>query len=317
MVSLHNHAHSLFLTRSLVSLCLASALWVPLRAEPADGGRNEYGVFRTVSPTRFIPLFSPEFVAPAKSGLPDSARVIGLSVKGDSRCYPLRQMWYHHIANDTVGGVDVAVTYCVMADTAVTYLRESPEERFVVSGLFGGVLALRKEGTDEIWPQIADVPVPDNPTSRTLRIGPAPLLTTLGRWKAVHPDTRVLAPVEEFQTFYEAYDQRPRGYNTNALMNETVTHQDSRLGPGEEVFGVSVGQTARAWTLETLRKAGRVESIVAGRKLTIVWDEALQTPRLEPGFDGLSMRSYWYAWCCFYPMTELENSNAAKEAVQP
>ena len=38
-------------------------------------------------------------------------RVIGLSIDGDSRAYPLNMLSRHEIVNDTVGGVPVAVTW--------------------------------------------------------------------------------------------------------------------------------------------------------------------------------------------------------------
>ena len=38
-------------------------------------------------------------------------RVIGLSIGGDHRAYPLNLLSRHEIVNDTVGGVPVAVTW--------------------------------------------------------------------------------------------------------------------------------------------------------------------------------------------------------------
>ncbi len=38
-------------------------------------------------------------------------RILGLTVNGESRAYPIRMMTYHHIANDQLGGVPVLVTF--------------------------------------------------------------------------------------------------------------------------------------------------------------------------------------------------------------
>jgi hypothetical protein len=38
-------------------------------------------------------------------------RVIGLSINGDHRAYPLKLLSRHEIVNDTVGGTLVAVTW--------------------------------------------------------------------------------------------------------------------------------------------------------------------------------------------------------------
>jgi hypothetical protein len=37
--------------------------------------------------------------------------VLGLDWRGEARAYPLSMMWFHHIANDNIGGWPVLVTY--------------------------------------------------------------------------------------------------------------------------------------------------------------------------------------------------------------
>ena len=37
--------------------------------------------------------------------------VLTVSFNGDARAYPVREMAYHHIVNDVVGGVPIAATY--------------------------------------------------------------------------------------------------------------------------------------------------------------------------------------------------------------
>ncbi len=59
----------------------------------------------------FHPLPSPGFEAAATSKLADSEMVLTVSYSGQARAYPIREMAYHHILNDVVGGVPVAVTY--------------------------------------------------------------------------------------------------------------------------------------------------------------------------------------------------------------
>ena len=41
----------------------------------------------------------------------DASYVLGIANNGEARAYPLDMMWYHHIANDTVGGEPWLVTY--------------------------------------------------------------------------------------------------------------------------------------------------------------------------------------------------------------
>ena len=41
----------------------------------------------------------------------ETERVIGVSINGDHRAYPLNMLSRHEIVNDTVGGIPVAVTW--------------------------------------------------------------------------------------------------------------------------------------------------------------------------------------------------------------
>jgi len=59
----------------------------------------------------FHPVGSPEFQAEADSKLDKSEMVLAIRFGEDARAYPISQMAYHHIVNDVVGGIPVAVTY--------------------------------------------------------------------------------------------------------------------------------------------------------------------------------------------------------------
>lgn len=60
----------------------------------------------------FVPLDDPEFVKPEEATyLAPNDLVLGLSINGEHKAYPTNLMWFHHVANDTIGGEPVAVTY--------------------------------------------------------------------------------------------------------------------------------------------------------------------------------------------------------------
>ena len=58
-------------------------------------------------------ILQPEFgnQIAAVGEMDPAERVIGLSINGDNRAYPLKLMSHHEIVNDTVGGKPVAVTW--------------------------------------------------------------------------------------------------------------------------------------------------------------------------------------------------------------
>ncbi len=49
--------------------------------------------------------------------------MIELVVRGDARAYPLQILIWHEIANDVIGGVPVAVTFCPLCNTSIAFDR--------------------------------------------------------------------------------------------------------------------------------------------------------------------------------------------------
>ena len=58
-------------------------------------------------------ILDPQFISGAEASeqMVDSERVLGVSINGDHRAYPLNLLSRHEIVNDEVGGVPVAVTW--------------------------------------------------------------------------------------------------------------------------------------------------------------------------------------------------------------
>jgi hypothetical protein len=74
------------------------------------------------------PTQEPRFVSQeeAASWLGEREPVIAISVNGTSRAYPLQILTYHEIANDVIGGVPVAGTFCPLCNSAIAFDRRIP-----------------------------------------------------------------------------------------------------------------------------------------------------------------------------------------------
>jgi uncharacterized protein DUF3179 len=81
----------------VLGLCLASAAAVMARVDYFEW--------------MFHPVAAPGFELAENIKLDPAQMVMAVSFGGDSRAYPIRAMAYHHVVNDTVGGVPVVVTY--------------------------------------------------------------------------------------------------------------------------------------------------------------------------------------------------------------
>ena len=61
---------------------------------------------------KFNPLAHPQYAAASEVKFVDPQDVVlAVSIKGDAAAYPVRQLAYHHLVQDVVGGVPLVVTY--------------------------------------------------------------------------------------------------------------------------------------------------------------------------------------------------------------
>lgn len=145
----------------------------------------------------------------------DTDRVIGITLDGQSRAYPLRFMYWHEVVNDTLGGVPVAVTYHGLCDSAVVFDRRVGGEKleFGVSGLLYNSNQLlydrRAEPKDEsLWSQLLFKPIAGPAVDRGAELKALPMtVTTWGDWLKQHPDTTILRGVNEY--FDSHYKKHP------------------------------------------------------------------------------------------------------------
>lgn len=59
----------------------------------------------------FHPVDTPQFEPESAGKLSSSEMILAVRYARDARAYPIREMAYHHILNDVVQGVPIAVTY--------------------------------------------------------------------------------------------------------------------------------------------------------------------------------------------------------------
>jgi hypothetical protein len=59
----------------------------------------------------FHPMGDPRFISADQATIDPNDMVIAVTMNGESRAYPIREMGYHHIVNDRVNGLPMVVTY--------------------------------------------------------------------------------------------------------------------------------------------------------------------------------------------------------------
>ncbi len=182
--------------------------------------------------------------------------VVGISINGDARAYPLRILTWHEIVNDVVGGVPVAVTYCPLCNAAIVFDRRV-DGRVLEFGTTGKLrrsdLVMYDRQTESWWQQFLGTAIIGELMGKELKVLPA-RLESFARFRERLPVGRVLRPPVPA---LRAYGRNPYvGYDSSTI---PFLYKGPMLGKVPAMrYVVAVGQ--QAWTLELLRGKGRIES---------------------------------------------------------
>jgi len=134
-------------------------------------------------------------------------RVIGMVIGGRARAWPLRMLDWHEVANDTLGGRSVLVTWSPLTGSARAFDREidGVAEEFGVSGLLvdGNLLMYARSDTASLWSQLAGRAVTGPAAAAGSLLADLPLtVCDWAAWRARHPDTTVPLPAPEYRKRY-------------------------------------------------------------------------------------------------------------------
>ena len=231
----------------------------------------------------------------------DDARVIEVSINGESVAYPLAIMGAHEIANDTVGGVPVAVTYCPLCDSASVVDRTLPDGEVTelgVSGLlYQSNLTMYDRTTDSLWSQAGMTAVTGPWAGRSLNHRPVRIVT-YGRFKSRHPDGQVLSALTGHDEDYDAQAEHFDLYLSSDRLYMPVDHGDV-LPPKTLGMGVAVGDYAAFVSVDAARDAPLRLDTPSGSVLVAANEAGLEL--IEAPDDVRSMQVLYFAWSAFHP----------------
>lgn len=220
---------------------------VPLE-EIESGGPQRDGI-RSLDDPPFHPA------ADLRPFLSPTEPVIGLTIGGEARAYPLRYLMFHEIANDTLGGMPVAVTYCPLCNAAIVFERRL-DGRAVEFGTTGRLrnsdLVMYDRLTETWWQQFTGEGIVGARSGERLTMLPA-RLESFENFIARAPHGTIMTP-EDFRRYgrnpyvlYDDPDGRPMLYD-----GETP----EGVPPMMRVAAVG----GEAWSLPLLREKGRIEA---------------------------------------------------------
>ena len=233
-------------------------------------------------------LDAPKFLrASAEKRIDPREPVITVEIgKAVPRAYPIRYLTWHEIVNDQVGGVPVAVTFCPLCNSALTFDRRVRGQvlRFGVTGkLRHSDMVMYDAQTQSWWQQAEGRAIVGALTGVSLNQVPS-WMESWAEFKARNPGGVVMAE----PAFNRDYGRNPyRGYDSSA---SPFLYKGERPPHGIEPLARVVRVGTRAWPLTRLAQAQEVTE--AG--VTLSWRagqaSALDAGRIAKGRDVGSVR---------------------------
>jgi len=232
------------------------------------------------------PLDIPAMVAAREADyLVDDDLVFGLEIDGDARAYPLRILGWHEMMNDVVGGVPVALAYCTLCGSGILYETrvEGRDAPFVFSStglLYRSNKLMYDRQTDSVWNQFTGEPVMGPLVDSGIRLKIRPIaITTWAKWRARHPETRVVSIETGYARDYGSGVVYRDYFASPDLMFPALVRDESRLEAKDYVFALRDVAVAKAWPLDLFAGGKVINDTLGDTPVVLIGDAESRTVR--------------------------------------
>lgn len=253
-------------------------------------------------------LTNPKFISADQADYLNSKdKVIGVSINGDHRAYPIKILNYHEIVNDDVGSTSIVVSYCPLCGSGLVFsaLFDTRILNFGVSGLlYNSDILMYDKQTNSLWSQLMMQAISGKMKDQKLTFIASEHTTWKG-WQEQHPDTKVLSNKTGHT---RDYNRNPyAGYTSTPTLFFTVEHESDALPVKKQVLGVEVDGKFKAYSFTDLTKSGKtLADSFNGVDYIIAFDSANRSATIISSSKPLVyITTFWFAWYAFHPETEL------------
>ncbi|MHA1127707.1 MAG: DUF3179 domain-containing protein [Alphaproteobacteria bacterium] len=289
--------------RKVILTLVLSAITLPALAQTARQMSGWPNTDFTKSSVDFAEIMSG---GPGKDGIPSLASVevvpvnevefserepvVTVEIDGAiPRAYPIRYLTWHEIANDELGGIPIAVTFCPLCNSALVFDRRLDGQvlDFGVSGnLRNSDMVMFDRQTDSWWQQFTGEGIVGEMTGKQL-IQVVSWMESLGEFRERNPNGEVMAEPANHNRQYGANPYA--GYDTSA---QPFLYRGENPPFDIEPLSRVVHVGNRAWPLERLQNSETITE--AG--VRIVWRAGMATAlgarRIADAKDIGSIRVY-------------------------
>jgi len=215
----------------------------------------------------FHPYPAPAFVDASVAQVDAGDKVMSVHIGEETHAYPIRIMGYHHIVNDSVGGVPIAATYCTLCHAGLVWKRilDGKTLHFRLAGINNGNALMRDEETSSIWQQSTGQAIFGPFKGRQLDLIHSDELT-FSLWRTEQPKGLVLKPDATYESEYETKDWEQHIEKTHTVIDT----RKSGIAPHELMLGMIFGGETKAYPVKSILAAKLVQDEVAGTPVLIV-----------------------------------------------
>jgi len=219
-------------------------------------------------------------VSEAEAWLKPKEPVILVQVGDEAKAYPIQILIWHEIANDTVSGEPLVVTFCPLCNTAIAFKR-TVNGQILDFGTTGRLrysnLIMYDRQTETWWQQATGEAIAGDLTGTQLVFYPATIISW-EEFKTTYPGGKVLSR----ETGYARdYGRNPYvGYddvnNPPFLYRGPVT--PNQLPPVARVLTIDLKGEAVVYPYETLENLGVANDMIGGEAVVVFWQEGTASP---------------------------------------
>lgn len=266
----------------------------------------------------------------------DSNRlIIGVSINGEDKAYPIQFLGYHHQVQDVVGGKSILITYCTVCRTGRVYepIVKGKKETFRLVGMDHYNAMLEDATTKSWWRQATGEAISGKLKGEKLT-EIFSTQTTLGKWLLLNPGSAIMQADPAFIKSYDSTTKFETGLNRSKLTGtDSLSWKDKSW-----VIGVKAGNETKAYDWKKL-KAERIiydklnntplalviaaddksffvfeipenEKLILRNDTLLLWNKqfAINGKGIDTVFSLkpiIASQEFWHSWRTFNPETKI------------
>jgi hypothetical protein len=223
--------------------------------------------FRFLADKMFYQPRNKTFANSEKNNVAADKLVVGVTLNGQSKAYPIQLIGYHHQVRDTIGNTLVMVTYCTVCRTGRVFSPtvNNHNENFRLVGMDHFNAMFEDASTKSWWRQATGVAVAGPLKGSRLPEIPSEQMT-LAAWLRQNPGSLIMQPDSLFAKQYKDLADFDKGTIESGLEKRDSASWQFKSW----IVGVEHGNKAKAYDWNELVKSAIIQDSLAGLPLVIV-----------------------------------------------